>query len=71
VEERRRLALRSRAEVPQFGGQGLTLTHFLAQHKRFLWDKGCMLGLFRGSLGGLYGVFRESLGGVLGGFRGL
>ena len=22
--------------------QGLTLVHFLAQHKRFLWDKGCM-----------------------------
>jgi len=22
--------------------QGLTLVHFLAQHKRFLWDRGCV-----------------------------
>jgi hypothetical protein len=21
--------------------QGLTLVHFLAQHKRYLWDRGC------------------------------
>ena len=29
-------------------GQGLALVHFLAQLERFLWDRGCMYGLFRG-----------------------
>jgi hypothetical protein len=28
--------------------QGLTLVHFSAQRKRFLWDRGCTYGLFRG-----------------------
>jgi len=27
-------------------GQGLTLVHFLAQLKRFLWNRGCIEGLF-------------------------
>ena len=40
-------------------GQGLTLVHFPAQRKRFLWDRGCVQGLFRGCSGGggYYGVF--------------
>ena len=28
--------------------QGLTLVHFSPQRKRFLWDRGCIEGLFRG-----------------------
>ena len=43
--------------------QGLTLVHFLAQCKSFLRDKGCMQGLFRGSLGGNRG-FPEGIRGV-------
>ena len=35
--------------------QGLTLVHFSAQRKRYLWDKGCIEGLFRGCLGGVRG----------------
>ena len=41
--------------------QGLTLIHFSAQRKRFLWDKGCLFELFKGCLGGVRGyegVFR-------------
>jgi len=41
--------------------QGLTLVHFSAQRERFLWDRGCLWGLFRGCLAGVrdhYGVFR-------------
>jgi len=34
-------------------GQGLTLVHFSAQRKRFLWDRGCMKGLPWGCLGGV------------------
>ena len=30
------------------GGQGLTLVHFSAQRKRFLRERGCIQGLFRG-----------------------
>ena len=26
--------------------QGLTLVHFSAQRKRFMWDRGCMYGVF-------------------------
>jgi hypothetical protein len=33
--------------------QGLTLVHFSAHVKRFLWDRGCSEGLFRGCLGGV------------------
>jgi len=29
-------------------GQGLTLVHFSAQHKRIVWDRGCIQVLFRG-----------------------
>jgi len=32
--------------------QGLTFVHFSAQRKRFLWDRGCNYGLFRGCFGG-------------------
>jgi len=32
--------------------QGRTLVHYSAQRKRFLWDRGCIYGLFRG-LGGV------------------
>ena len=35
--------------------QGLTLVHFSAQLERFLWDKGCMQGLFRWCVGGFRG----------------
>jgi len=28
-----------------------TLVHFSAQRKRYLWDRGCISGLFRGYLG--------------------
>ena len=41
--------------------QGLTLVHFSAQRKRFLRDRGCVQGLFRGCLGGVReweGVYR-------------
>jgi hypothetical protein len=37
-------------------GQGLTIVHFSAQLKRFLWDRGCVEGLFRGCLGVLGSV---------------
>ena len=30
--------------------QGLTLVHYSAQRKRFLWDRGCVQRLFRGCL---------------------
>jgi len=29
-------------------GQGLALVHFSAQLERFLWDRGCVEGLYRG-----------------------
>jgi len=35
--------------------QGLTLVHLSAQRKRFLWDKGCISGWFRGRVGGVNG----------------
>ena len=35
--------------------QGLTIVHFSAQLKRFLWNRGCMKGLLRGCLGGVMG----------------
>jgi hypothetical protein len=31
--------------------QGLTLVHFWARRKRFLWDRGCIYGLHMGRLG--------------------
>ena len=34
-------------------GQGLTLVHFSAQLKRFLWDRGCIEGLLRGCFAGV------------------
>jgi len=37
--------------------QELTLVHFSAQRKRFLWHRGCSQGLFRGYLGGVRGHF--------------
>ena len=37
---------------------GLTLVHFSAQRKHFVWDRGCMKGLFKGCSGGVQGVFR-------------
>jgi hypothetical protein len=36
-------------------GQGLTLVHFSAQRKRFLWNRGCVWLLFRGCLGAVEG----------------
>jgi len=41
--------------------QGLTLVHFSTQLRRFLWDRGCIYGVFWGCLGGVrgyQGVFR-------------
>jgi hypothetical protein len=35
--------------------QGLTIVHFSAQLKRYLWDRGYMLGLFMGCLWGVRG----------------
>jgi len=35
--------------------QGLTLVHFVAQRKRFVWDRGCVQGVFTGCLGGVRG----------------
>jgi len=35
--------------------QGLTLLHLSAQRERFLWDRGCIWVLCRGSLGGVRG----------------
>jgi hypothetical protein len=35
--------------------QGLRLVHFWAQLKRFLWDRRCIQGVFRGCLGGVRG----------------
>jgi hypothetical protein len=42
----------SAAQPNAASDQGLTLAHFSAQHKRFLWTKGCLYGLFRGCVGG-------------------
>ena len=39
-------------------GQGLTLVHFVAQCKQFLWDRGCIYGLFGGCLGDIIGYQR-------------
>ena len=35
--------------------QRLTLVHFPAHRKRFLWDRGCIWGLFRGCVAGARG----------------
>jgi len=35
---------------------GLTLVHFSAQRKRFVWENRCHQGMFKGCLGGVYGV---------------
>ena len=35
--------------------QGLTPVHCSAQCKRFLWDRGCIWGLFRGCVAGARG----------------
>jgi len=40
------------------GAQGLAPVHFLAQRKRFLWDRECIQGLSRGSLRGVRGYQR-------------
>jgi hypothetical protein len=40
----------SKAEMAGRWRQGLTLVHFSAQRKRFLWDVGCTQGLLRGRL---------------------
>ena len=36
-------------------GQELTLVHFSAQRKRFLWSRGCIQGLCRGCVEGVRG----------------
>jgi len=47
---------------PVLYGQGLTLVHFSAQRKPFLWDRGCSQGLFRGCSGVVGGLYRRCLG---------
>jgi len=50
-----------RMTVARACSQGLTLVHFSAQRKRFLWDRGYILGLFWGCSGclrGYEGVYR-------------
>jgi len=37
---------RWRQEAGMGRRQGLTLVHFSAQQKRFLWDRGCVTGCF-------------------------
>ena len=39
--------------APTASGQGLTLVHFSVECKRFLWDRGCIEGLFRGCFAGV------------------
>jgi hypothetical protein len=47
-------------------GRGLlTLVHFSAQRKRFLWDRGCIEGLCRGYFAGVWEV-SGGCNGVLG-----
>jgi len=45
----------SDVEALMANAQGLTLVHFSAQLKRFLWHRGCIQGLCRGCLGGVRG----------------
>jgi len=52
--------LPSARRVPQPRGQGLTLVHFSALLKRFLWDRGAFGGCFRG--------IQEVSGGTRGGY---
>ena len=44
-----------RSALPIASVQGLTLLHFSAQGKRFVWDWGCILVLLRGYCGGFQG----------------
>jgi len=53
-------------KVPTADGKGPTLVHFLAHHKRFLWDRSA----FRGCLGGVKGVLRRCSG-ILGDVKGV
>ena len=59
---------RRRTACSEARQQGLTLVHFSAQRKRFLWDRGCIEGLFRGCSAGVWEVLGV-LGGVKGAFR--
>ena len=52
------------APPPAAGLQGLTLVHFSAQHKRFLWDRGVFTGCVVGAQG-LTGYFRGGSGCIL------
>jgi len=45
--------------TPSASAQGLTLLHFSAQRKRFLWDRGCIQGLFRGYVIGVKGYLGD------------
>jgi len=51
-------------EVQAAEEQGVTLVHFSAQRKRFLWDRGWIWELFRMCLGGVrgyHGIYRVFL----------
>ena len=50
--------------IAEGDGQGLTLVPFSPQRKRFVWDRGCIEGFFRGCLGGVRG-YRGYLGCIL------
>jgi len=41
--------------------QGLKLVHFSAQRKRFLWDRGCIQGVFQEVLEDIRGCSRFNL----------
>ena len=47
---RRRTLVREGMPVVTASGQGLTLVHVSAQPQRYLWDRGCVFGLFSGCL---------------------
>ena len=48
------------APTSSASAQGLTLVHFSAQRKRYVWDRVCMLGLLRGCLLGVRGHWGAS-----------
>ena len=41
--------------------QGLLLVDFLAQRERFMWDSGCIYGLFKGCSAGVRSIHRVCL----------
>jgi len=52
-----RVAKRTMLTAAAAANQGLTPVHFSTQRKRFLWDRVCIKGLFRGCFGGVRGYW--------------